>query len=685
MDYRLYENSDILLNDNSDSSKNSWNIPNECSMDNNGDIFGWNSLKIDEGEGKTSRKRRISFGEEERKVKGGYKLAKDPLSLDGKGAGKKSGGHKGSVKIQHWEVEDYEDLNTDIESSLSLGGNDLVNNSYAVNENMLSMNGMTVFKQEAPSPTSNDVTTLQVTHKHRQSPSSTHHGGAVVNSTMEDNTSQNMFNSTINQLLTQSGLVGLHNVMDANNLSSQNSADSYTVSSTNYNLIEDSRFQYVLAAATSIATKQNEDTLTYLNQGQSYEIKLKKLGELSFYRGKLFRSVVRICFHERRLQYMEKEQMLSWQKARPGDRILEIDVPLSYGAYDIYQPSNALNVIQFNWDPTKEVGVYIKVNCISTEFTPKKHGGEKGVPFRIQVETYQHPDLGVNGNKRLHAAACQIKVFKLKGADRKHKQDREKIMKRPMSEQEKYQPSYDCTVLNDLPSDAVLSTPPMTPDDVESNSDSNPQIQNLLPPRAVDDGTNNGVISIAGPQAPVQNTPLDNEEKPQQTVQTKTLNSNLNLTQESSPEETSRWLTANRFEKYADTFGRFSGDDMLRMSRDDLIQICGDADGIRLHNSIHLKSIAPKLKIYVCRDNSSLYNAIFLSAHSKTELAQKLSAMLGLPRDQIRDVYVEGPHSIHVQLNDDVLKHIKEETMFALEVMQQDNNGYVLLLKRSGK
>lgn len=89
------------------------------------------------------------------------------------------------------------------------------------------------------------------------------------------------------------------------------------------------------------------------------------------------------------------------------------------------------------------------MNCISTEFTPKKHGGEKGVPFRIQVETYLNGDT-VTPPKRLHAAACQIKVFKLKGADRKHKQDREKIMKRPVSEQEKYQQSYDCTVLNDV-------------------------------------------------------------------------------------------------------------------------------------------------------------------------------------------------------------------------------------------
>lgn len=71
------------------------------------------------------------------------------------------------------------------------------------------------------------------------------------------------------------------------------------------------------------------------------------------------------------------------------------------------------------------------------------------MPFRIQVETYQ-VDEGSDTPKRLHAAVCQIKVFKLKGADRKHKQDREKIMKRPPSEQEKYQPSYECTVLSDV-------------------------------------------------------------------------------------------------------------------------------------------------------------------------------------------------------------------------------------------
>lgn len=156
---------------------------------------------------------------------------------------------------------------------------------------------------------------------------------------------------------------------------------------------------------------------------------------------------------------MEREQIHQWQASRPGERIVEIDVPLSYGLCHVSQPNNQmLNTVEVLWDPMKEVGAYIQVNCISTEFTPKKHGGEKGVPFRIQIETY----LDSSGDGRyipIHAAACQIKVFKLKGADRKHKQDREKIQKRTRAEQEKYQPSFECTILSDIPNDSL--TPPM--------------------------------------------------------------------------------------------------------------------------------------------------------------------------------------------------------------------------------
>lgn len=66
------------------------------------------------------------------------------------------------------------------------------------------------------------------------------------------------------------------------------------------------------------------------------------------------------------------------------------------------------------------------------------------------------------------------------------------------------------------------------------------------------------------------------------------------------------------------------------------------------------------------------------------ELLEKLSDLMGVSQDQVRDIYMEGPHSIHVQLNNDVIRHIKEETMFSVEILQENGN-FVFLLKRTMK
>ena len=58
--------------------------------------------------------------------------------------------------------------------------------------------------------------------------------------------------------------------------------------------------------------------------GQPYELKVKKLGDLSEYQGKCLRSVLKVQFHERRLQFMEKEQIDAWKSNRPGERILDV-------------------------------------------------------------------------------------------------------------------------------------------------------------------------------------------------------------------------------------------------------------------------------------------------------------------------------------------------------------------------
>ena len=54
-----------------------------------------------------------------------------------------------------------------------------------------------------------------------------------------------------------------------------------------------------------------------------------------------------------------------------------------------------------------------QVHCISTEFTMRKHGGEKGVPFRVQIDTFKENENG-EYTEHLHSARCKIKVFKVR-------------------------------------------------------------------------------------------------------------------------------------------------------------------------------------------------------------------------------------------------------------------------------
>jgi len=91
-----------------------------------------------------------------------------------------------------------------------------------------------------------------------------------------------------------------------------------------------------------------------------------------------------------------------------------IDIPLSYGLLDVRVDSQQVNTLECLWDAGRDAAVFVRVHCISTEFTARKHGGEKGVPFRLQIETYAAgTGRDVTGDDLLHCAACQIKVFKV--------------------------------------------------------------------------------------------------------------------------------------------------------------------------------------------------------------------------------------------------------------------------------
>ncbi|GCC31372.1 hypothetical protein chiPu_0009829 [Chiloscyllium punctatum] len=317
--------------------------------------------------------------------------------------------------------------------------------------------------------------------------------------------------------------------------------------------------------------------------------------------------IIRVVFHDRRLQYMEHQQLEGWKWSRPGDRILDMDIPLSVGIADPRANPTQLNSIEFLWHPAKRTSVFVQVHCISTEFTPRKHGGEKGVPFRIQIDTFKQ---NANGDytEHLHSASCQVKVFKPKGADRKQKTDREKIEKRTPKEREKYQHSYDTTILT----------------------------------------------------------------------------------------ECSPWPDAS----YVSSTPSI-GADLLKMSKEDLIQICGPADGIRLFNAIKGRNVYPKLTIYMCqepennRDDhqqkqdiisrvspSSVYHAIFLEELTAIELTEKIANLYSISPQQINQIYRQGPCGIHVLVSDEMVKNFGDETCFVICTLKAErNDGYNIILK----
>uniref|UniRef100_A0A8C3UVH2 Grh/CP2 DB domain-containing protein n=1 Tax=Catharus ustulatus TaxID=91951 RepID=A0A8C3UVH2_CATUS len=305
-----------------------------------------------------------------------------------------------------------------------------------------------------------------------------------------------------------------------------------------------------------------------------------------------------------------------------------------------------------------------QIHCISTEFTLRKNGGEKGVPFRIQIDTFGAGGKG-DPPEHLHSASCLVKVFKPKGADRKQKTDREKVEKQPAAEREKFQPAYDSTVLAECPPwpDAlgVPHSPPGTP------GLPSPHPFKLLSPERV------CVSPACAAEGPAESLAEE-------------------LSPCASPLETQQWLLRRRFSSCARVFSNFSGADLLRLSRRDLIQICGAPDGIRLCHALAGRCPRPRLTLYVAQEpggaeaaedaGSGLYQELHLEHLTVAELTGKLAELLGLPPGQILRLSRQGPGGIHVLVSDAMIRNLQDETSFVVAIGKAPGpDGFQLLLR----
>lgn len=281
--------------------------------------------------------------------------------------------------------------------------------------------------------------------------------------------------------------------------------------------------------------------------------------------------------------------------------------------------------------------------------------------------------------------------------------------KKPIQEQEKFQPSYDCTVFTDctmdtfnvysVPGSGLVSTPTPSIDGSEvadghqSSGSKSLTIASKSGPSSKGIG---GLNLLSATNASVSNasSPMSDKNsnsKPcafnifsdmnensfdlnftnfTQMHLTPTTLANTHLSPNASAEVTMKWLKENRFDAYLNTFSQFSGTDILVLSKEDMIKICSSlTDGIRLYNALHTNRVKSKLTIFICSLNDDVFRAIYLDSLTVSELQAKIVSSLQVPKcTYLKRLCIVGPAGVKILVSDDVVKNLSDESLYMVEL-----------------
>ncbi|XP_058471945.1 grainyhead-like protein 3 homolog [Solea solea] len=186
-------------------------------------------------------------------------------------------------------------------------------------------------------------------------------------------------------------------------------------------------FQFSLGAPLASAYKSSELPMVYLNKGQFYPITLQGVDSSACLTANKVKTVVMAVFENDKSPEMQLRFWNHWHARQPTVKQRVIDIAdykeVFSGISDIEEV--AFNALSFVWNPSEEAKVYIGINSLSTDFSAQK--GVKGLPLNLQIDTY---DFSSGTNQLIHRAACQVKIFCDKGAERKMRDEERKRSKR---------------------------------------------------------------------------------------------------------------------------------------------------------------------------------------------------------------------------------------------------------------
>ncbi|XP_021173150.2 grainyhead-like protein 3 homolog [Fundulus heteroclitus] len=188
-----------------------------------------------------------------------------------------------------------------------------------------------------------------------------------------------------------------------------------------------SDFQFTLGSPAASLHKSSELPMVYLNKSQFYPITLHGVDSSACLTATKVKTVVMAVFENDKTPEMQLRFWNHWHARQPTvkQRVLDIaDYKEVFSGISNVEEV-AFNAFSFVWNPSEEAKIYIGINSLSTDFSSQK--GVKGLPLNLQIDTY---DFSSGNNQLIHRAACQVKIFCDKGAERKMRDEEKKRSKR---------------------------------------------------------------------------------------------------------------------------------------------------------------------------------------------------------------------------------------------------------------
>ncbi|CAG9538547.1 unnamed protein product [Cercopithifilaria johnstoni] len=412
--------------------------------------------------------------------------------------------------------------------------------------------------------------------------------------------------------------------------------------------------EYILMAPTSAAIPLHEQPVTFLNQNRPYEIKCRKCAfePCSDRQESCYRTVITICFDNKKLRYQMNDLMEIWKTKNPGKRFFTLDMPR---CSNVSHVKYALRSAEFVWDGSlPNAAVFIKFFVLSSDFVDSC--GEKGEPFRLVFQTYCW-----RSSELLQQNSSLIQIFKLRGAERKRRTERKKATMH--ANQEQYQPSYDYTFLLGADFDYdVDNEGRVTPtEQVDYIGASLGRSRLLRVPTALDD-----MEQVIAKRHCSQS--VDSNYSRENSV-TETDVTEVRICVNHSAAFVAKWLKSHRFINCAHIFDNYNGEDILRLSILDLISLIDDKpEALRLFQALRKKAIEPQIIIYTAIEGSSIYNMVKLYNGTLDELKEKMEKITGIA---VKQIFVRGPRNILIRVTDQVIESWQNESIF--RIVRTDN------------